>query len=146
MTPSSKTFELWKAPPIPLTFDVYLYNWTNPRNFTKDDYEKPIVEQIGPYRFKEVPDKTNIRWHPRNSTISYRRRSTYYFDEENSVGKLDDRITTVNVVSLVTNSIFYLLNLFVFSKGVICLYLTFSQQRLNRDIGVMSSRKKSPWV
>lgn len=88
---------------MPLVFDVYLYNWTNPRNFTKDDFVKPIVEQIGPYRFREVTDKTHIRWHPRNSTISYRRKSTYYFDAEGSVGKLDDVITTVNVVALVRN-------------------------------------------
>lgn len=101
LSPKSRSFKLWKNPPIPINFDVYLYNWTNPRNLTSDDYEKPILKQIGPYRFTEITDKTKVKWYPRNSTISYRRRSKYYFDAEGSVGRLDDQITTLNVVALV---------------------------------------------
>lgn len=91
---------MWKKPALPLNFDVYLFNWTNPTNLSKSDFEKPIVEQIGPYRFREIADKTNIRFHP-NKTISYKRRSYYYFVEEESVGRLDDKITTLNAVALV---------------------------------------------
>lgn len=92
---------MWKKPPITLNFDVYLYNWTNPSNLTSADFEKPIVQQIGPFRFTEITDKTKIRWHPNNFTISYNRRSFYYFNEEESKGRLDDKITTVNVVAMV---------------------------------------------
>lgn len=92
---------MWKKPPITLNFDVYLYNWTNPTNLTEDDYEKPIVEQIGPYRFTEITDKSQIRWHPKNSTISYNRRSVYFFNAEESVGRLEDKITTINAVAMV---------------------------------------------
>lgn len=97
----SRSFEMWKKPPIPLNFDVYLFNWTNPTNLSSADYEKPVVEQIGPFRFREKTDKTDIRFHPKNRTISYRRRSYYYFVEEESVGRLDDKITTLNAVALV---------------------------------------------
>lgn len=62
----------------------------------------PKVQQIGPYRFTEVTDKTKIRWYPKNSTIGYKRRSFYYFNEEESVGQLDDKITTVNAVAMVS--------------------------------------------
>lgn len=99
---NSKSFQLWKKPPIALNFDVYLYNWTNPSNLTEEDFEKPIVQQIGPYRFTEITDKTKVRWYPKNSTISYRRRSFYYFNPEESVGRLDDLITTINVVAMVS--------------------------------------------
>lgn len=95
-----KSFELWKK--FPLNFDVYLFNWTNPTNLTKADYEKPIVKQIGPFRFKEITDKTNICFHP-NRTVSYRRRSFYYFIEEESAGRLDDKITTLNAIALVSH-------------------------------------------
>lgn len=92
---------MWKEPPLALHLDIYLYNWTNPTNLTENDYEKPILKQIGPYRFREVSVKTKIHWHPENSTISYRKRNTYYFDAAGSVGRLDDKITTINAVAIV---------------------------------------------
>lgn len=102
MAPNTRSFRVWKNPPLSLNFDVYLFNWTNPRNLTTDEYEKPILQQIGPYRFREKPMKTKVRWNPENGTISYRRKSTYYFVEEESVGRLDDRITTINAVAVVS--------------------------------------------
>lgn len=102
LAPNTKSFLMWKNPPLSLNFDVYLFNWTNPRNLTADEYEKPILEQIGPYRFREKSMKTKVKWHTDNSTISYRRKSLYYFVEEESVGRLDDKITTVNAVAVVS--------------------------------------------
>lgn len=101
LKPESKSFQMWKKPPFALYFDIYLYNWTNPTNLTEANYEKPILKQIGPYRFREVGVKTKVYWHSKNSSISYRKRNTYYFDAEGSVGRLDDKITTINVVALV---------------------------------------------
>lgn len=94
---------MWKNPPLSLNFDVYLFNWTNPCNLTGEDFEKPILEEIGPYRFRERPTKTQVEWHPENSTISYRRKSTYYFVDDESIGRLDDKITTINTVAVVSN-------------------------------------------
>lgn len=102
LAPKARSFELWKNPPLKLNFDIYLFNWTNPCNLTEDDYEKPILKQIGPYRFREIPTKTKIKWHPKNSTISYRRKSTYFFVEEESAGRLDDTIVTINAVAVVS--------------------------------------------
>lgn len=85
---------------LPLNFDIYLFNWTNPCSFTADDYEKPILQQIGPYRFREIPTKTNVKWHPHNKTVSYRRKSTYFFVENESVGRLDDTIVTINALAI----------------------------------------------
>lgn len=92
---------MWKKSPIPLNFDVYLFNWTNPCNFTIAEYQKPILQQLGPYRFKETSEKFNIRWNPRNSTVTYQKRSRYYFDPDGSNGTLDDEITALNVIALV---------------------------------------------
>lgn len=90
---------------MPMNFDVYLYNWTNPCNFTTTEFQKPILEEIGPFRFKEVPEKYNIRWHPRNSTVTYQKRSRYYFDAEGSKASLDDEITALNVIALVSKQL-----------------------------------------
>ena len=83
-----------------MTLDIYLYNWTNPEDFLNHTI-KPIVVECGPYVFVEQPDKVNITWHPENSTVSYMRKSRFYFDEEKSGGSLDDVITSLNVVALV---------------------------------------------
>lgn len=102
MAPDTRSYKLWKKPPLSLNFDIYLFNWTNPTNLTQSDYEKPILEQIGPYRFRETGQKTRIKWHPENSTVSFRRRNTYHFDAEGSVGRLDDKIITLNAVAIVS--------------------------------------------
>lgn len=82
--------------------DIYFFNWTNPTNFTADDFEKPILQQIGPYRFREKTGKTRIRWNDSNSTLSYRKKSTFQFVPEESQGTLDDTIVTLNVVAIVS--------------------------------------------
>lgn len=103
LTPNSKSYEMWRKPPMTLNFDIYLYNWTNPSNFTEGQFQKPILQQVGPFRFKEKPEKYNIRWHSKNSTVSYQKRSRYYFDEEGSKASLDDEITALNVIALVSS-------------------------------------------
>lgn len=55
---------------------------------------------MGPYRFTERPDKVDIVFHPENNTVSYKRKSDFWFDEEGSVGSLDDEITILNAVAL----------------------------------------------
>lgn len=55
---------------------------------------------MGPYRFTERPDKVDIVFHPENHTVSYRRKSNYWFDEEGSIGSLDDEVTILNAVAL----------------------------------------------
>lgn len=84
-----------------MSIDIYLFNWTNPEEFL-DHSTKPILVQCGPYVFTEKPDKVNITWHPENSTVSYMKKSRFYFDETKSNGSLDDVITSLNVVPLVS--------------------------------------------
>ncbi|EDW12640.1 protein peste [Drosophila mojavensis] len=99
LAPDTRVYENWKTPPMELHLDIYLYNWTNPEEFGNLS-SKPILQQLGPYRFIDKPDKVNISWHPANSSVTYRRRSFYYFDAAGSAGSLDDEITTLNAVAL----------------------------------------------
>lgn len=94
-------YNKWKNPPISLSLDIYLYNWTNPEDFGNDSI-KPILQQCGPYRFTEKPDKVDINWHPENASVTYRRKSYYYFDAAGSNGSLDDEIVSLNAVALVS--------------------------------------------
>lgn len=101
LSPDSRSFKMWKTPPIPISIDIYLFNWTNPTNFDAA-HEKPILKECGPYRFTETMDKVDLVWSPHNSTVSYRKKSTFHFDEAGSNGRLTDTITTLNIVALVS--------------------------------------------
>lgn len=79
--------------------DIYLFNWTNPQEI-KNKSSKPTFTQLGPYRFREFPDKLNISFDGLNYTVKYRKLSTYFFDPEGSNGSLSDLCTTVNMVAL----------------------------------------------
>lgn len=84
---------------MPLYLDVYFFNWTNSDDFL-DGSIKPIMSELGPYRFREIRDKQNITFNDGNSTVSYRTKSTFYFDEDGSNGTLDDAITQLNIVAV----------------------------------------------
>lgn len=79
--------------------DIYLFNWTNPEDI-KDPATKPILKQLGPYRFREYPDKHNITFHDNNNTVSYRKSSLFYFEEEASNGTLNDIVSVVNLLAV----------------------------------------------
>ncbi|BFF95494.1 protein peste [Drosophila madeirensis] len=99
LSPTSRSFEGWKVSPLPMNFDVYIFNWTNPEDFYVGSSKKPNFQQLGPYRFREQPDKVNIEWHNQNASVSFRKKSVFYFDAAGSTGSLTDVITQVNSVA-----------------------------------------------
>lgn len=100
LAPNTKAYEPWKQPPFDLNLDIYLFNLTNPDDYVNGSM-KPIVEEMGPYRFIERPEKINITWNSNNSTVTYRKLSNFFFDESGSKGSLSDVVTSINVVALV---------------------------------------------
>ena len=102
LSPTSPAYPGWKISPLPLKFDVYLFNWTNPEDFHVNSTVKPNFKQMGPYRFREIPDKVDIEWHSNNHSISFRKKAVFYFDTLDSKGSLTDIITSVNTVSHVS--------------------------------------------
>ncbi|XP_075153552.1 peste [Haematobia irritans] len=99
LSATSPAFQGWKASPIPLDFDVYLFNWTNPEDYYVGSPRKPRFEQLGPYRFRETPDKVDIVWHTSNHSVSFRKKAIFHFDARGSNGTLNDIITTVDTVA-----------------------------------------------
>ncbi|EDW64458.2 uncharacterized protein Dvir_GJ17481 [Drosophila virilis] len=99
LSPTSPAFEGWKVSPLPLNFDVYLFNWTNPEDLYEGSPKKPHFVQLGPYRFREKPDKVDIEWHSHNASVSFRKKAYFFFDAAGSNGTLQDVVTSVNTVA-----------------------------------------------
>lgn len=96
LSPGSKSFQHWKETPVPMYIDIYFHNWTNPEDI---QHEKPMFNQMGPYRFYEKRTKVDIGWND-NGTVSYRQTRHWFFDPKHSNGSLRDQVTNVNMVPL----------------------------------------------
>jgi len=88
-------YSAWLETPIPVYTKFYFFDMINPSDLFHS-HEKPILEERGPYTFREVEKKVNLTWHE-NGTISYRRVKHWYFEPEMSIGPLSDTVTTINV-------------------------------------------------
>jgi len=88
-------YNAWVETPIPVFTKFYFFDMINPRDLFHS-HEKPILEEKGPYTFREEEKKVNLTWHD-NGTISYRRAKFWFFERDMSVGPLTDIVTTINV-------------------------------------------------
>jgi len=89
------SYKAWKETPIPLYTKFYFFDMLNVEDFELN-HANPVVEERGPYTFRQVEKKVNITHHS-NGTISYRRIKFWYFDLSLSVGNLTDTVTTLNM-------------------------------------------------
>lgn len=105
VTPTSAAFRGWQKTQ-PLNFDIYFFNWTNPEDIYNASV-KPKFQEVGPYKFKMVVERVNVTWHE-NNTVTYMTAKHFYWDDD-SPRKLNDTITTLNIVALVGNYYLYLL-------------------------------------
>ena len=61
---------------------------------------KPVLEEIGPYVFREWHLKENIVWNDDNSTVTYQQSKRWKFIEEESAD-LDAIIVAPNIIAAV---------------------------------------------
>ncbi|XP_066544867.1 scavenger receptor class B member 1 isoform X2 [Amia ocellicauda] len=94
---SSMSYTMWKDIPVPFFMSVYFFNVLNPDEVLLG--EKPMVEQRGPYVYREFRQKSNITFHA-NSTVSYREYRQYHFFQNMSVGNESDIVTIPNMLVL----------------------------------------------
>ncbi|XP_065076494.1 protein peste-like [Ochlerotatus camptorhynchus] len=100
LTPTSRTFKLWRRPPVPIQWSITLFNWTNAKAYLANEATRPSFTEIGPFLYSENLEKVDARFNTKNATISYRRRSYFTPDELLDDNLLDQSVTNVNVVAL----------------------------------------------
>ncbi|XP_003742848.1 protein croquemort [Galendromus occidentalis] len=93
--PANEIYESWEAAPIPIYVKMYLYNYTNHEHILKDGV-KPILEQLGPYVYREYRKKEDVSFND-NGTVTYRQVVSYEFLPNLTKGDLDDEVITLNV-------------------------------------------------
>jgi len=95
ITPGTAAYIAWMETPIPVFTKFYFFDMLNPSELFHN-HEKPILEERGPYTFREVEKKMNLVWND-DDTVSYKRVKYWYFERNMSVGPLTDMVTTINV-------------------------------------------------
>ncbi|XP_019869131.1 scavenger receptor class B member 1 isoform X2 [Aethina tumida] len=90
----SLSFQYWQKPGVIRLTKVYIFNVTNPDTFLNDG-EKPRLQEIGPFVYREEMEKVNIKFHD-NGTLTYQHKKILQFVPELSVNK-DQKITVPNI-------------------------------------------------
>ncbi|XP_067163169.1 scavenger receptor class B member 1 [Apteryx mantelli] len=93
--PSSIAFGMWKDIPVPFYFSVHFFEVMNPQEVLQG--AKPVVNQRGPYVYREFRYKTNITFH-NNDTVSFLEYRKLFFQPELSAGREDDYIVVPNIL------------------------------------------------
>lgn len=84
--------------PVPAYLKFYFFNVTN-----KDDVNngsKPILQELGPYVFREEKLKIITAWHEETGSVQYNEKVTYYFEPNMTEGDLSDEINHINAVGI----------------------------------------------
>uniref|UniRef100_A0A452HTD8 Scavenger receptor class B member 1 n=1 Tax=Gopherus agassizii TaxID=38772 RepID=A0A452HTD8_9SAUR len=93
--PNSFAFSMWKDIPVPFYLSAYLFEVMNPKEIRLG--AKPVVNQRGPYVYREHRYKTNITFHD-NGTVSFLEYRQFYFQPDLSDGREEDYIVVPNIL------------------------------------------------
>lgn len=94
------SYHYWQKPGITRLTKVYVFNVTNPDAFLNHG-EKPILEEVGPFVYREDMEKVNIAFHD-NGTVSFQHHKILRFVPELSLDK--NLMVTVPNIPLLTLS------------------------------------------
>lgn len=97
------SYHYWQRPGVVRLTKVFIFNVTNPDGFLNGG-EKPRLEEIGPFVYRENMEKVNIRFHD-NGTVSFQHNKILQFVPELSVDK-DQKLIVPNIplLTLTSNS------------------------------------------
>lgn len=96
----SPNYENWMKSPVPRITEFYLFNWTNPGQ-VYDKNSKPHFIETGPYVFEEKHFRTNVVFKS-DEVIDFNRTVKWFFRKDLSQGSLEDVITNINPVLMVS--------------------------------------------
>ncbi|NWX00693.1 SCRB1 protein, partial [Caloenas nicobarica] len=93
--PSSISFSMWKDIPVPFYLSVHFFEVLNPEEVLQG--AKPVLNERGPYVYREYRYKTNITFHD-NDTVSFLEYRRLFFQPDLSNGREEDYIVVPNIM------------------------------------------------
>ncbi|XP_020814473.1 lysosome membrane protein 2-like isoform X1 [Drosophila serrata] len=96
------SYHYWQRPGVIRLTKLYIYNVTNPDGFLSG--EKPKLQEVGPFVYREDMQKVNVKFHENNYTVSYQHKKILQFVPELSIDK-DTPIVTPNIPLLTLTSL-----------------------------------------
>ncbi|XP_045115410.1 sensory neuron membrane protein 2-like [Portunus trituberculatus] len=92
----SYSYQLWHNTPVPIFLRFYIYNLTNSKDFSAG--AKAVLQEVGPYVYREYHKKKNISFHD-NNTVTFYQQRWWTWDQEAS-GNLtqEDKVVILNTV------------------------------------------------
>lgn len=99
----SLSFQYWQKPGVVRLTKVYIFNVTNTEGFLNAN-EKPKLQEIGPFVYREDMEKVNIAFHD-NGTVTYQHKKILNFVPEMSKdGDLRVLVPNIPLLTLSTQS------------------------------------------
>ncbi|KAK4317176.1 hypothetical protein Pmani_011727 [Petrolisthes manimaculis] len=96
LVPGGRAFDMWRTTPVPLFLSFYFFNLTNPKEF--ENGAVPLLEEIGPYCYREYHEKQNLTFYP-NYTVSFYQERWWIWDEDRSGNRTQqDELIILNTV------------------------------------------------
>ncbi|XP_074015473.1 scavenger receptor class B member 1 isoform X1 [Numenius arquata] len=95
--PTSISFGMWKDIPVPFYMSVYLFEVLNPKEALQG--AKPVLNQRGPYVYREYRYKKNITFHD-NDTVSFLEYRQLFFQPDMSNGSEEEYIVVPNILMM----------------------------------------------
>lgn len=70
------TFLYWQQPPVDLTVKIYVFNYTNLKEFENGNASKLRVQEVGPFVYRENLRRVNVQLHE-NKTVTYQEKRSF---------------------------------------------------------------------
>nr|UQE86053.1 sensory neuron membrane protein [Tropidothorax elegans] len=92
----SESLKHFKELPVPLEFNVYIFNVTNPEEVSQG--ARPELKQVGPYVYDEYKKKVNFSMPQYMYYVTYKEVKTYKFNPNKSDNlRESDEVTVLNI-------------------------------------------------
>ncbi|XP_010072842.1 PREDICTED: scavenger receptor class B member 1, partial [Pterocles gutturalis] len=95
--PRSIAFTMWKDVPVPFYLSAHFFEVLNPEAVLRG--AKPVLNERGPYVYREYRYKTNITFHD-NDTVSFLEYRRLYFQPDLSNGSESDYVVVPNIMMM----------------------------------------------
>ena len=92
LSPTSKSYPMWKDLPVPLTSSFYIFHISNADDVYHKGAKPELVEK-GPYVYQELHHKFDEVWNE-NGTVTYKQNKKWIHVS----GDVEENVTIVNSV------------------------------------------------